>query len=81
MKKYRDKMGAHSESKVKITSLPSHDEFEAFFSFAKDFYETISKTIIGVGPAKLGSQVGNGFCKLMKSMGIDEPFFDFEEKA
>jgi len=81
MKKYRDKIGAHSESKAKITSLPSHDEFEAFFSFAKDFYETVSDTIINVGPAKFSRQVGKGFFKLMRSMGIDEPVFDFEERA
>jgi hypothetical protein len=81
IKKYRDKIGAHSESKAKITSLPSHEEFEAFFSFAKDFYEIVSEVIIGVGPAKFGRQVGNGFFKLMKSMGIDEPLFESKEKA
>ncbi|GJQ58444.1 MAG: hypothetical protein SCALA701_12450 [Candidatus Scalindua sp.] len=81
MKKYRDKIGAHSESKVKITSLPSHDEFEAFFSFAKDFYTIVADAIINVGPAIFERQVGNGFFKLIQAMGIDEPVFDFEEKA
>lgn len=81
MKKYRDKIGAHSESKAKITSLPSHDEFEAFFSFSRDFYAVVSHVIINVGPAKFNRQVGKGFFKLMQSMGIDEPVFDFEEKA
>ncbi len=81
MKKYRDKIGAHSESKAKIVKLPSHGEFEVFFSFAKDFYEIISEIIINVGSAQFGRQVGNGFFKLMKSVGIKEPVFDFEEKA
>jgi hypothetical protein len=81
MKKYRDKIGAHSESKVKISFLPSHDEFEAFFSFAKEFYEIISEAIIDVGPAKISRQVGKGFFRLMQSMGIDEPIFDFEEQT
>ena len=81
MKKYRDKIGAHAESKVDINFLPSHDEFESFFSFAKDFYEIISETIIDVSPAKFSGQVGKGFFKLMQSMGIDKPLFDFEEKA
>ena len=85
LKKYRDKIGAHSESKVKIDSLPSHDEFETLFSFAKDIYEVVSETIIDVHPAVICRQVGKGFFKLMQSMGIDEPAFNFdfnfEEKA
>lgn len=77
MKKYRDKIGAHSESKATITSLPSHDEFEAFFSFAKDFYEIVSGAIIDAAPDETTGRVGKGFLKLMQSMGIDQPRFDF----
>jgi hypothetical protein len=77
LKKYRDKIGAHSESKVNMPYLPSHDEFETFFCFAKDFYDIISGTIINVGPAGIERRVGNGFFRLMKSVGIDEPKIDF----
>lgn len=42
LKEFRDTIGAHSESKAAIKSLPSHDEFEILFSFANDFYELVS---------------------------------------
>ena len=45
LNEFRDKVGAHSDSRASIKSLPSHDEFESLYSFAKDFYELVSLSI------------------------------------
>lgn len=79
LKKYRDKIGVHSESRVKIDFLPSHTEFETIYTFAKEFYEVVSRNIIDVGPAAIQGYVGKGFFKLMESMGLEDPLFDFQD--
>jgi len=81
LKKYRDKIGAHSESNIQINSLPSHAEFEIIYSFARQFYEVVSRNIIDVGPAPIRGYVGKGFFKLMESMGLEDPLFDFQDEA
>ena len=79
LKLFRDTIGAHSDSKAAIKSLPSHDEFEAFFHFANDFYQLVARSINGVGPAVIPRKVGHGFIRLMESLGIPGARFDFEK--
>jgi hypothetical protein len=78
LKEFRDTIGAHSDYHAEITSLPSHAEFETFFSFANEFYELISHSIIKSGPAVIPRKVGRGFIKLIGSVGVQAPRFDFE---
>lgn len=80
LKKFRDTIGAHSDSKATISSLPSHVEFESLFSFAKDFYELVSDSINNVVPAMIPRTVGRGFIRLIASMGVEAPRFDFDEE-
>jgi len=79
LKEFRDTIGAHSDYRASITSLPSHAEFEALFSFAGDFYEVVSDSIVGSGPAVLSRAVGHGFIKLLRILGVQDPRFDFED--
>jgi len=81
LKEFRDKIGAHSDSKATIKSLPSHAEFEIFFSFAKDFYELISNSVHHVDPAPITSTVGRGFMKLIKSIGVLGAKFDYDKEV
>lgn len=80
LKEFRDTIGAHSDSKAAIKSLPSHDEFEILFSFANDFYEVVSRSINNVVPASVPAKAGRGFFKLINSMGIQDAKFDFDEE-
>ena len=78
LKEFRDTIGAHSDSKGAIDSLPSHAEFETLYSFAADFYELVSRSLLNAGPAMVPRQAGKGLVKLMESMGVKAPKFDFE---
>ena len=80
LKEFRDKIGAHCDYRADITSLPSHAEFEILLGFAKEFYEVIARTLIEVGPAVLPRAVGPGFVKLIESLGVQDPKFDFEDE-
>jgi len=80
LKAFRDTIGAHSDYRAGITSLPSHAEFETLFSFAKDFYEVVSSSVIDSGPAVIPGRVGSGFIKLIGSLGVPTPRFDFEDE-
>ena len=74
LKEFRDTIGAD------ISSLPPHAEFEALFCFAKDFYEVLSRSIIGSGPAVIPREVGHGFVRLVGSLGVQDPRFDFSDE-
>lgn len=78
LKEFRDTIGAHSDSKANLDSLPSHAEFEILYSFAVDFYGLVSRFIINAGPAMVPRQAGKGLVKLMESMGVQAPKFDFD---
>lgn len=79
LKEFRDTIGAHSDSKAPLDFLPSQEEFEVLYEFARHFYEVVSRSIIGTVPATIPRKVGPGFIKLLKSMGISNPQFDFED--
>jgi hypothetical protein len=79
LKKFRDKIGTHSDYRAEINSLPSHAEFETLFSFAKEFYEVVSRSIIESGPAVIPRMVGHGFARLIGSLGVQNPRFDFDD--
>jgi hypothetical protein len=79
LKEFRDTIGAHSDYRADITSLPSHAEFETLFSFAQDFYEVVSRSLIQVGPAMIPRMVGHGFVRLIEALGVQNPRFDFED--
>jgi AbiU2 len=78
LKEFRDTIGAHSDYRANITSLPSHAEFETLFGFARDFYEVVADSIIGIGPAMIPRAVGHGFVRLIGVLGVTDPKFDFE---
>lgn len=80
LKDFRDTIGAHSDYRADITFLPSHGEFETLFSFAKDFYEVVSRSIIEVGPSPIPRMVGHGFVALIQSLGVESSRFDFEDQ-
>jgi len=80
LKEFRDTIGAHSDAKAAISSLPSHAEFEALFEFADDFHQLVSRSINGVGPAAVPQKVGRGLVRLMESMGVHAPAVDFKEE-
>jgi hypothetical protein len=80
LKKFRDTIGAHSDSKTTIKSLPSHAEFEILFSFANDFYNLVSDSISNVGPASVPRRAGRGFIRLIESMGVQAAKFAFDEE-
>ncbi len=80
LKLFRDTIGAHSDSKAAIKSLPSHAEFESLFSFANDFYQLVAGSINGGGPAMIPRKVGHGFTTLIKSLGVQGARFDFDEE-
>ena len=78
LKEFRDTIGAHSDSKAAIEFLPSHAEFEILYSFAADFYDLVSRSIINSGPATVPRKTGRGFVRLMESMGVQTPQLDFD---
>ena len=80
LKEFRDTIGAHSDYKATITSLPSHAEFETLFSFAVEFYEVVSRSINEIGPAVIPKTVAHGFIKLMESLGVQDPRVDFGDE-
>jgi len=80
LKEFRDTIGAHSDDRADITSLPSHAEFEALFSFANEFYEVVSRSFTESSPAVIPRMVGRGFVKLIGSLGVQKPRFDFEDQ-
>jgi hypothetical protein len=79
LKEFRDTIGAHNDYRADITSLPSHAEIETLFSFAQDFYEVVSRSLIQVGPAVIPRVVGHGFVRLIEDLGVHNPRFDFED--
>jgi hypothetical protein len=79
LKDFRDTIGAHSDSKAAIESLPSHDEFEALFNFANDFCALITRSLENVSPALLSRGVGRGFVRLLQVVGVRDAKFDFPE--
>ena len=80
-KEFRDKIGAHSEFNATLEAVGSHDDLETFFDFANDFYRLVSHSIHGVEAASVESRVGRGLVRLIESMGIADPRFDFERDA
>ena len=70
---YRNKIGAHKDSKKARLQLPSDIEFEAFFSFAKNFYEIVAEIIIKTVPTRFNKKTGEALIKLMETMGIENP--------
>jgi hypothetical protein len=79
LKGFRDTIGAHSDYRADITYLPSHAEFESLFSFAKDFYEVVSHSIIDSGPAVIPRVVGRKFISLLGTLGAQDAKFEFED--
>ena len=80
LKKFRDTIGAHSDSKAAIKALPSLAEFEIFFSFARDFYGLVSRSICNVGPALVPRQAGPGFLRIIQALGVQAAKFDFDDE-
>jgi hypothetical protein len=79
LKEFRDKIGAHSDSKANIRDLPSHAEFEFLYSFAYDFYVLVSDSVTGFGHATFTRSVGRGFMRLAESLGASGLKFDFDD--
>lgn len=73
LRRFRDKFASHSEHNFELGPLPSFDEFEALYGFAYDFYRLISESFLNVGPALIHLYVRNGFVRLLKRLGIEDP--------
>lgn len=81
LKEFRDKIGAHSDSKADIPFLRSHAEYEILFGFANDFYGLVSHSIIGFGIAPISKMVGDDFVRLIKSVGVENIKCDFDKET
>ena len=77
LKVYRDTVGAHSEYKASRDALPSHAEFESLYSFAADLYGVVAREILGVVPAPIPRTTGLGLLRILESLGVTDPHFDF----
>lgn len=77
LKRYRDTIGAHSDHKAKRFPLPSHAEFEELYEFALDFYNVVAEAIVDVGSASIPRKTGPGLVRVLKSLGVEDPQFDF----
>lgn len=80
LRTFRDKVVAHSEYQFEIETLPSHNEFEALFEFAKEFYRFISRYIVDVHPAYFGRHVGMSLRELLIQLGLDAVKWDFRSR-
>ena len=78
LRAFRDKKGAHEESRVQIDGLPSHDVFETLLEFSEAFYKIVSEHFLDIGPAMIGRQVGLDLIKVLKRIGVDTPLYDFK---
>ena len=77
LRTFRNKAAAHSEFGFKRVSLPSHNEFEALFAFAEDFYRLVHDSVNGVGPALMSSTVGSSLHKVIIRLGVTKAAYHF----
>ena len=80
LKQFRDTIGAHSDSKASLKSLPSLEEFEALYEFANDFYRVISGIVLGVEPARVPQAAGKALLRIFESVGVSKLDFDFRKE-
>jgi hypothetical protein len=81
LKKFRDTIGAHSDSKAARRSLPEDVELDKLFAFANDFYELICSSVNKGGHRSVSRRVGHGFKRLLESMGVDNVKIDFDDES
>jgi hypothetical protein len=76
-------VAAHSEARIKITSLPSHDVFERFYKFSYDTYSVMRKAFYDVYPALIPRHPVMGLRNVLAAAGISEPalFFPEDERS
>jgi hypothetical protein len=77
--KFRNKVAAHSEAGIKITTLPSHDAFETFYQFAYEAYSAMRQAFYGVYPALIHRKVCMGLYDLLSSGGVSDPRLFFPD--
>jgi hypothetical protein len=77
LKQYRDEIGAHNDYKATRDALPSHEEFENLYQFALDFYCLVARSFLDVTPAIVHGYAGRGLIRTLKSLGVEEPLFQF----
>jgi hypothetical protein len=73
LRRFRDKAGAHSETGFELESLASHDEFEALFEFANEFYRLVGDAILGIGPSPMAPHVETSLLKCLRRLGVGAP--------
>lgn len=78
IREFRNTIGAHSDSRAKMSHLPPDAEFELIYSFANDFYALVSRSVNNVGPGTIPRKAGPGFIRLMESAGITGLKFDYD---
>ena len=76
---FRNKIGAHSEADIFMNSQPSHVVFEAFFSFAYNFYKLIRCALNDAGPANVNAAVNASFILLIRAAGVVNPSIRFKD--
>jgi hypothetical protein len=69
----RDKLIAHSEYRVQITSVPSFATMESLFEFGADFYEVVGECFIGysVDELKNRREVKRDLVKILRLIGLE----------
>ena len=86
LRKHRNQQVAHSEFVIyrkgakPDKTLPSLNEFEAFFDFAADFYRLVSDGLLGIGPTGFAPHAGTGLIRTLRNLGLSEARFDFARK-
>ncbi len=80
LKIFRDAIGAHSDSKTSIKSLPSHAVFEDLYKFSLEFYSLVARAVGDSVPAILSAAAGRGLLKLFGQAGVPELQYQFENE-
>ena len=79
-KEFRNKVAAHSEARIKIPTLPSHDTFETFYQFSYDAYSVMRQAFYDVHPALIHRKVAMGLRNLLSVGGVSNPRLFFSEE-
>ncbi|MGP0594108.1 AbiU2 domain-containing protein [Nitrospira sp. T9] len=76
----RDKIIAHSEYDVDVSSLPSYDTMERLFIFGADFYDLVSSAFGDVSPVPIKDdrRVKTSLIKVLNQLGVERLKEDME---
>jgi hypothetical protein len=74
LRTYRNKVIAHPELLYRLRLRETtHNNFEALFEFANEFYRLVHDDVIGVGPALMTMTAGPSLARLLTEIDIAKP--------